>query len=339
MTGRVLPGLVTKAVAAVEAAAATEEHPHGAFEVVLSAPTEDRDGETIAPHAFDPLPDHITFDVDHGMDVASTVGSGRPWYDDQGQLRVSGGFASTPLAQTTRALVTEGHVKTTSVAFLRGEATKAAGGGRLLTKGELLNGAFVAVPSNREALVLSAKTLGARDAVRKDGRRNSSDDLEHLQTAHDEIVAAGASCSSGDGSAGTTDDGAKSVRRRAGRKSIVGSVEATQDRVRDALADQYSGGDYGWVSLRGVLPDGAGGGSVVFGGYGLTGLDSDAVYRQTYTDDGAVVTLVGAAVEVDIHEVVAPDADADRETSLRGLDTDLAARAQRFRALAGAHSA
>jgi hypothetical protein len=55
--------------------------PHGSFEVILSAPTLDRDGEVIDAKAFDPLPDHITFDVDHGMSTSTTIASGRPYYD------------------------------------------------------------------------------------------------------------------------------------------------------------------------------------------------------------------------------------------------------------------
>ena len=43
--------------------------------------TLDRDGEVIDAKAFDPLPDHITFDIDHGMSAATTVASGRPHFD------------------------------------------------------------------------------------------------------------------------------------------------------------------------------------------------------------------------------------------------------------------
>ena len=59
----------------------------GTFEVILSAPTKDRDGETLLPSEWkQPLPDHITFDQDHGMSVASTVGSGVPRIDEKGNL-------------------------------------------------------------------------------------------------------------------------------------------------------------------------------------------------------------------------------------------------------------
>jgi hypothetical protein len=147
--------VVKDVVAAVAPAADEPDSPHGTFEVILSAPVQDRDGETLRPDEWEqPLPDHITFDIDHGMSVESTVGSGRPELDAHGNLVVRGTYASTPLAQTTRALVNERHIRTTSVAFLRKYDGKSGA-----VRRELLNGAFVAVPSNTSALVLSSKAL------------------------------------------------------------------------------------------------------------------------------------------------------------------------------------
>ena len=57
--------------------------PNGEFDVILSAPTLDRDGEVIDSKVFDPLPDHITFDIDHGY--VCTLASGPEVRD----LRVS----------------------------------------------------------------------------------------------------------------------------------------------------------------------------------------------------------------------------------------------------------
>lgn len=128
----------------------------GAFEVVLSSPDLDRDGEIIDSGAFDPLPSHITFDVDHGMSTATTVGSGVPVYED-GLLKVRGTFASIPRAQEVRALVGEGHIRTTSVAYMAPQI-EVKDGVRHVVRAELLNGAFVAVPSNRHALVLASKS-------------------------------------------------------------------------------------------------------------------------------------------------------------------------------------
>ncbi len=140
-------------------AVADSTNPNGEFEVILSAPTLDRDGEVIDAKAFDPLPDHITFDIDHGMSVSTTVGSGVPRYDGE-LLKVKGAYASTDLGQTVRTLVDEGHIRTTSVAFMDAKR-EVKDGTPHITKAELLNGAFVAVPSNRQALVLASKSFTA----------------------------------------------------------------------------------------------------------------------------------------------------------------------------------
>lgn len=146
---------ICKAVGVVTKGADDAETEHGTFEVILSTPAEDRDGEEVKAEEWKtPLPDHITFDIDHGMSVATTVGSGKPEIDGDGKMIVKGTYASTPLAQQTRALVNEGHIKTTSVAFMR-IGKKGVDG----PKRELLNGAFVAVPANTEALVLTSKAL------------------------------------------------------------------------------------------------------------------------------------------------------------------------------------
>lgn len=132
------------------------DHPHGEFDVILSTKTRDRDGDELLPDEWKtPLPEHITFDSDHGMSVESCVGSGRPFINDDGQLQVRGTFASTPHAQNVRTLVNEGHIRSVSVSFMTRKGTKDAKPQR-----ELLNGAFVAVPANPEALVLSSKGAG-----------------------------------------------------------------------------------------------------------------------------------------------------------------------------------
>lgn len=134
--------------------------PNGEFDVILSAPTLDRDGEIIGAKVFEPLPDHITFDIDHGMSTATTVGSGVPEYMEDGRLRVKGTYSSIPRAQEVRTLVREGHIRTTSVAFM-GAVREQKDGVTHIVKAELLNGAFVPIPSNRESLVLSSKSFAA----------------------------------------------------------------------------------------------------------------------------------------------------------------------------------
>ncbi|MDP1820440.1 MAG: HK97 family phage prohead protease [Acidimicrobiales bacterium] len=137
----------------------------GGFEAILSMPTQDRDGEVIDARAFEPLPDHLPIDIDHGMSVATTVASGRPFYVGS-QLRFEGSFASTQLGQEVRTLVLEGHVRKMSVAFMSPE--KVVKDGRVhIVKAELLNAAIVAIPSNREASILAAKSVRRDLEVRR----------------------------------------------------------------------------------------------------------------------------------------------------------------------------
>src|SRR5690349_14937815 len=147
----------------VTAGEPTQDYPHGAFEVVLSAPTLDRDGEVVDSKAFEPLPDHITFDTDHSMTCDSVVGSGTPYYAEDGTLRVKGGFASDERSQTIRTKVLEGHIRTTSVTFMAADREKDEKGVPHVVKAELLNGTFTPVPANRESVVLTAKSIVAKE--------------------------------------------------------------------------------------------------------------------------------------------------------------------------------
>lgn len=157
----------------------TDEEFPGSFEVVLSTPDKDRDGDELAIEDWkQPLPEHITFDMDHGMSVEKTIGSGVPSIED-GKLIVRGTYSSLPRAQEVRTLVKEGHIRTTSVAFATEKVTK---DGRSHRVRELLNGAFVAVPANPNARVLSAKA----------GARHNAVDQAHVQAIYDHVVALGA---------------------------------------------------------------------------------------------------------------------------------------------------
>lgn len=276
---------ITRKDAAIQNTGDADEFP-GGFEVILSAPTKDRDGDTLTPDGWElPLPDHITFDQDHGMTVATTVGSGTPRIDEEtGNLIVSGTYSSLPRAQEVRTLVNEGHIKTTSVAFMNKKVAKANGDGYRTVR-ELLNGAFVAIPSNREALVLSSKA----------GARNSKTDAAHIQTVHDAALALGAVCDAGAKHVGPDDVEAK---------ALAGSLEATRERVADAVQDAYPGQ---FTYVRGTLPD-----SVVFNVEDPETYDMDT-FQQTYTDDGVTVTLTGTATPVSLQEVVGP-ADDDEQT-------------------------
>src|ERR1700742_2669589 len=93
-----------------QAAIAPADDP-GEFDVILSNATEDRDGEILRPESWKtPLPSSIQFNVNHSDDVSDVVGSGTPWIDDAGNLRVHGKFADTDLGQHIRTLVNGGHL-------------------------------------------------------------------------------------------------------------------------------------------------------------------------------------------------------------------------------------
>lgn len=154
---------VTKAIATISSSDADADSPNGTFEAILSTPDLDRDQDMLAQDGWKtPLPARIHIDLDHEMSVAGTVGSAEPFFDTDGNLRIKGTYASTPRAQEVRTLVNEGHISTMSVAFMTDRSAKDGQPNR-----EVLNGAFVAVPSNRGALVLSSKAFEAFEAERK----------------------------------------------------------------------------------------------------------------------------------------------------------------------------
>lgn len=171
----------------------------GEFEAVLSVPTVDRDGEIIDARAFEPLPAHIPIDVDHGMSVTTTVGSGVPYYDGD-TLMFRGRFASTALGQEVRTLVTEEHVRKMSVAFMAAQRSEDEAGIPHIVKAELLNAAIVAIPSNREADILAAKAADLHEPglLRADEVRGmegiKASKGATLQQIHDMCAAAGAEC-------------------------------------------------------------------------------------------------------------------------------------------------
>src|SRR5574338_97555 len=97
----------------------------GEFSVILSTPTKDRQGDELKADGWRvPLPSRIQFNTDHSFNVGSTVGSGVPQIDSDGNLVVTGKYASTKHAQDTRTLVSEGHISSVSVAFKTGDDGK-----------------------------------------------------------------------------------------------------------------------------------------------------------------------------------------------------------------------
>jgi hypothetical protein len=258
----------------------------GTFQVILSAPTKDRDGDTLLPDDWKlPLPDHITFDMDHGMSVASTVGSGTPSIDPAtGNLIVDGTFSSLPRAQEVRSLVNEGHIRTTSVAFMSEKQVK---DGVSVTKRELLNGAFVAIPSNREALVLSSKAL-------KSGARNNASDAGHIQAIHDHALALGAD--------------PKGAPAAPPKKSL---------NVKDADSDPDADPTAMIAGIDAALDEA----QDVFSSYDLTTLPDDI--QQAI----ALVQAAGATVDELMDVVGIPDPDEDATDSAAGTVTAAAADA------------
>ena len=134
-------------------------YPHGEFEAILSTSALDRDGEVIQPGAFDPLPASIPIYHAHDwMAKALPIGRAEPYYEGE-ELRATGFFASTPKAQEVRALVNEGVVTSMSVGYLTG-SKKSLGRGRVaITKGDLFEASFTAIPVNTTAAVLASKSV------------------------------------------------------------------------------------------------------------------------------------------------------------------------------------
>lgn len=153
----------------------------GVFDLLLSSAALDRDGERLLPSQWkQPLPESIPLNIDHSGSVSDVVGSGRPWFDAEGNLRVSGRWASTEKAQEVRTLVNEGHVISCSVEFLRSTV-----GGEPVR--ELTGAALVLTPSNREARVMSSKSKST-------GLEDTATGSALLQAIHDASLHLGARC-------------------------------------------------------------------------------------------------------------------------------------------------
>jgi HK97 family phage prohead protease len=253
-----------------EVKALESENPQGEFEVVLSMPTVDRDGEIIDAKAFEPLPESVPFHAFH--DFTDPIGRGVPFYDGD-VLKARGFYASTPRAQEIRALVSDGVIGHTSVGFMP-PVREVKEGVPHVTKAELLEGSFVSVPANRDAAVLMAKS----------GARNSATDAGRLQQIHDLAVENGADC--------TTKD---VHRHRVEVKTISGSWEERRDLLLEAIQTLHP--DSWWTSIVATFDD-----EVV---YRVETMDGTAEYRASYEIEDGVVTLE-AGEPVEVTEVVAP---------------------------------
>lgn len=140
------------------------EHPNGEFEVILSTEDLDRDKENLWIDEWEqPLPDKIHIDGDHGRTLEKTVGSAVPVIEGD-KLIGKGIYAGTPYAQMVRQLVNEGHINSVSVTFSEKKDQKDNS-----VRRELLNAAFVAIPANPKAVVVSSK-------AKKDEKDDGKDD-------------------------------------------------------------------------------------------------------------------------------------------------------------------
>jgi hypothetical protein len=181
---------------------ASAEKPYGGFRAIASDESRDRDGENLYQEEWiTPLPDHITVDMDHGMSVATTVGSAKPYFEGN-ELWIDASFSSIERAQEVRSLVKEGHIKTVSVAALVDRSKKSG-----VPKRELLNVGIVAIPSNRNALIFDAKSFTDEAEVKsveeaakdfllavKAGTAAGNADGAMIQAIHDAAGHLGAAC-------------------------------------------------------------------------------------------------------------------------------------------------
>lgn len=129
----------------------------GSFTAVASTGTVDRDGESIVPGAFNPLPATIPVHLDHVTTASNVVAWARPYYRG-GQLLIDATFGSDEHAQSARRKVADGLIRSVSVVFLAHEK-RAVKGVPTVFRGELLACDLVSIPANAEARILSARSL------------------------------------------------------------------------------------------------------------------------------------------------------------------------------------
>lgn len=170
----------SKAFASIESVDEKDYGPNGGFTAVLSTPSEDRDGDELYRNEWKEFTqERYPLDMDHGMSVADTIGSFRPYFEGE-KMMMEANFAGTPKAQEVRALVMPDpdtgirHIQSVSVAFMV-DKTKKSGEARR----ELLNAGVVAIPSNRDAVILASKAASAlKDAFSDDFEGDVPDEVK-----------------------------------------------------------------------------------------------------------------------------------------------------------------
>jgi len=144
--------ILQKSLAAIESSDDEKFGPNGGFTAVLSNESLDRDQEIVDLPGWMPFQDRYPLDFDHEMSVAGTIGSYHPYIDGK-NVMMDAYFSSIPKAQEVRTLVKEGHIRNVSVAFMT-DRTKKDGPRR-----EMLNAGIVAIPANRDAVIMAAKAV------------------------------------------------------------------------------------------------------------------------------------------------------------------------------------
>ena len=153
--------IFSKALAVIEDDDEFDYGPNGGFTAILSTPSQDRDGDKLNRNEWiEPLQERYPLDVDHGMTVADTIGSFKPYFDGD-TLMMRAYFSSLKNAQDVRTLVDEKHIRSVSVAFMTDKSKKDGEPRR-----ELLNAGIVAIPSNRDAVILCSKSSRAAELVK-----------------------------------------------------------------------------------------------------------------------------------------------------------------------------
>jgi hypothetical protein len=242
--------MVTKSVdAAVKPV--DSEHPNGEFEVVLSTESLDRDGEHLWIDEWkQPLPAKIHIDGDHGRTLEKTVGSAVPRIEGD-KLIGKGVYAGTQYAQMVRQLVNEGHIGQVSVTYGEKKSQKDGKPER-----ELFNAAFVAVPANPEAVVLSSKAAKDEKSIgsvyvdvipriKADGGLSASGnnpevDVKHdamIQAIHDAACNLGAECvNSSDADPGVAEGGNKAATPESSSTTAGSPQESAEESAVAAKA-------------------------------------------------------------------------------------------------------
>ena len=123
----------------------------GTYDAVLSTDRVDRDGESLQPKCFEPLPNSMPFLLDHVYKTDACIGSMAPFYDGD-VLKAKISFSSLPKAQAMKTLVDEGHLKSMSVSFYTRDRQVVKGVPTIL-KGDLVEASLVIIPSNVDAMI------------------------------------------------------------------------------------------------------------------------------------------------------------------------------------------